>query len=239
MAQANLCRTLLREYSDIEVVGMTGSVKETLAWLSNPDNRPDVIFMDVELSDGDCFEIFREAEVNAKVVMTTAYDSYAVKAFEVNSIDYLLKPVEKEALDRAVERCRKSVTNTDVSALLTSQNEKPEYRQRFMLRLNDKILPIPVDRIAYFISEDKMTWMYTSDGQKYVMDQSLDVISTELDPSTFFRISRNCIIASTAVRSIIKLQGGRLKINPLPECSSEILVSRSRSDDFLVWMGGR
>ena len=239
MAQANLCRTLLREYSDIEVVGMTGSVKETLAWLSNPDNRPDVIFMDVELSDGDCFEIFREAEVNAKVVMTTAYDSYAVKAFEVNSIDYLLKPVEKEALDRAVERCRKSVTNTDVSALLTSLNEKPEYRQRFMLRLNDKILPIPVDRIAYFISEDKMTWMYTSDGQKYVMDQSLDVISTELDPSTFFRISRNCIIASTAVRSIIKLQGGRLKINPLPECSSEILVSRSRSDDFLVWMGGR
>ena len=239
MAQANLCRTLLREYSDIEVVGMTGSVKETLAWLSNPDNRPDVIFMDVELSDGDCFEIFREAEVNAKVVMTTAYDSYAVKAFEVNSIDYLLKPVEKEALDRAVERCRKSVTNTDVSALLTSLNEKPEYRQRFMLRLNDKILPIPVDRIAYFISEDKMTWMYTSDGQKYVMDQSLDVISTELDPSTFFRISRNCIIASTAVRSIIKLQGGRLKINPLPECSSEILVSRSRSDDFLAWMGGR
>ncbi|MGM9788807.1 MAG: LytR/AlgR family response regulator transcription factor [Candidatus Cryptobacteroides sp.] len=239
MAQANLCRTLLREYSDIEVVGMTGSVKETLAWLSNPDNRPDVIFMDVELSDGDCFEIFREAEVNAKVVMTTAYDSYAVKAFEVNSIDYLLKPVEKEALDRAVERCRKSVTNTDVSALLTSLNEKPEYRQRFMLRLNDKILPIPVDRIAYFISEDKMTWMYTSDGQKYVMDQSLDVISTELDPSTFFRISRNCIIASTAVRSIIKLQGGRLKINPLPECPSEILVSRSRSDDFLAWMGGR
>ena len=239
MAQANLCRTLLREYSDIEVVGMTGSVKETLAWLSNPDNRPDVIFMDVELSDGDCFEIFREAEVNAKVVMTTAYDSYAVKAFEVNSIDYLLKPVEKEALDRAVERCRKSVTNTDVSALLTSLNEKPEYRQRFMLRLNDKILPIPVDRIAYFISEDKMTWMYTKDGQKYVMDQSLDVISTELDPSTFFRISRNCIIASTAVRSIIKLQGGRLKINPLPECPSEILVSRSRSDDFLAWMGGR
>lgn len=239
MAQANLCRTLLREYSDIEVVGMTGSVRETVAWLANPENRPDVIFMDVELSDGDCFEIFREVEINARVVMTTAYDSYAVKAFEVNSIDYLLKPVEKEALDRAVERCRKSVPNTNVSALMTSLNEKPEYRQRFMLRLNDKILPIPVDRIAYFISEDKMTWMYTSDGQKYVMDQSLDVISTELDPSTFFRISRNCIIASTAVRSIIKLQGGRLKINPLPECPSEILVSRSRSDDFLAWMGGR
>lgn len=239
MAQANLCRTLLREYSDIEVVGMTGSVKETVAWLSSPENHPDVIFMDVELSDGDCFEIFRSVDVNAKVVMTTAYDSYAVKAFEVNSIDYLLKPVEKDSLDRAVERCRKSASNTDVAGLMASINEKSEYRQRFMLRLNDKILPIPVARIAYFISEDKVTWMYTVDGQKYVMDQSLDVISTELDPASFFRVSRNCIIASSAVRSIIKLQGGRLKINPLPECSSEILVSRSRSDDFLVWMGGR
>lgn len=171
--------------------------------------------------------------------MTTAYDSYAVKAFEVNSIDYLLKPIEKEALDRAVERCRKSVSGTDVSGLVASLNQKREYRQRFMLRINDKILPVPVASIAYFISEDKMTWMYTKDGQKYVMDQSLDIISTELDPSSFFRVSRNCIIASSAVRSIIKLQGGRLKINPLPECSSEILVSRSRSDDFLVWMGGR
>ena len=222
MAQANLCRTLLREYPDMEVVGMTGSVRETVEWLSAPANRPDVIFMDVELSDGSCFEIFREVNVNARVVMTTAYDSYAVKAFEVNSIDYLLKPIEKEALDRAVERCRKSVSGTDVSGLMASLNQKREYRQRFMLRINDK-----------------MTWMYTKDGQKYVMDQSLDIISTELDPSSFFRVSRNCIIASSAVRSIIKLQGGRLKINPLPECSSEILVSRSRSDDFLVWMGGR
>lgn len=239
MAQANLCRTLLREYPDMEVVGMTGSVRETVEWLSAPANRPDVIFMDVELSDGSCFEIFREVNVNARVVMTTAYDSYAVKAFEVNSIDYLLKPIEKESLDRAVERCRKSVSGTDVSGLMASLNQKREYRQRFMLRINDKILPVPVSSIAYFISEDKMTWMYTKDGQKYVMDQSLDIISTELDPSSFFRVSRNCIIASCAVRSIIKLQGGRLKINPLPECSSEILVSRSRSDDFLVWMGGR
>ena len=93
MAQANLCRTLLREYPDMEVVGMTGSVRETVEWLSAPANRPDVIFMDVELSDGSCFEIFREVNVNAIVVMTTAYDSYAVKAFEVNSIDYLLKPI--------------------------------------------------------------------------------------------------------------------------------------------------
>ena len=241
MAQANLCRTLLKYYSDIEVVGMTGSVSETVSWLRSSGNAPDVIFMDVELSDGECFEVFRQVDVCAKVVMTTAYDNYAVKAFEVNSVDYLLKPVEKEALDRAVERCRRASSNTDVAALLRTVSPVPasgEFRQRFMVRLNDKILPVPVSDIAYFISEDKLTWLYTSGGSRYIMDQSLDILSSQLDPSRFFRISRSCIISSSAVKSIIKLQGGRLKINPRPEITAEIMVSRSRSEDFLNWMEG-
>lgn len=241
MAQANLCRTLLKCYSDIEVVGMTSSVNETVSWLRTPGNDPDVIFMDVELSDGDCFEVFREVDVNAKVVMTTAYDNYAVRAFEVNSIDYLLKPIEKDALDRAVERCRRVSSNTDVGALLRtiSGPSSGDYKHRFMVRLNDKILPVPVSGIAYFISEDKVTWMYTDEGAKYILDQSLDILSSQLDPAEFFRVSRSCIIASSAVKSIVKLQGGRLKINPRPDTSSEILVSRSRSDDFLTWMESR
>ena len=177
--------------------------------------------MDVELSDGDCFSIFRQINVDAKIVMTTAYDSYAVKAFEVNSVDYLLKPIEKEDLDRAVQRCRQ---------------QQAEYRQKIMVRLNDKILPVSVNDISYFLSEDKVTWMFTSDGSKYVLDQSLDVLSSQLAPSRFFRISRGCIISSAAVRSIIKLQGGRLRINATPQCNTEILVSRSRSDDFLQWL---
>lgn len=241
MAQANLCRTLLKNYTDIEVVGMAGSVQETVSWLKTPGNDTDVIFMDVELSDGDCFEIFRMVDVDAKVVMTTAYDNYAVKAFEVNSIDYLLKPIEKEALDRAVERCRKATSETDFGALLktVSPMSANEYKQRFMVRLNDKILPVPVSEIAYFISEDKVTWMYVGNGTKYILDQSLDILSSQLDPGGFFRVSRSCIIASSAIKSIIKLQGGRLKINPRPENSSEILVSRSRSDDFLNWLEGK
>ena len=169
--------------------------------------------------------------------MTTAYDSYAVKAFEVNSVDYLLKPIEKEDLDRAVQRCRNSAGVTDMSSLLsTISGTQHEYRQKFMVRLNDKILPIPVNDIAYFLSEDKVTWMFTSDGSKYVMDQSLDILSSQLSPSRFFRISRGCIIASSAVQSIIKLQGGRLKINAVPRSGPEILVSRSRSEDFLQWL---
>lgn len=235
MAQANLSRTLQKYYPDLEIVGMTSSVSGTVAWLK--EHSADVIFMDVELSDGDCFSIFRQINVDAKIVMTTAHDSYAVKAFEVNSVDYLLKPIEKEDLDRAVQRCRNSAGVTDMSSLLsTISGTQNEYRQKFMVRLNDKILPIPVNDIAYFLSEDKVTWMFTSDGSKYVMDQSLDVLSTQLSPPRFFRISRGCIIASSAVQSIIKLQGGRLKINAVPRSGPEILVSRSRSEDFLQWL---
>lgn len=235
MAQANLSRTLQKYYPDLEIVGMTSSVSGTVEWLK--EHSADVIFMDVELSDGDCFSIFRQINVDAKIVMTTAYDSYAVKAFEVNSVDYLLKPIEKEDLDRAVQLCRNSAGVTDMSSLLsTLSGTQNEYRQKFMVRLNDKILPIPVNDIAYFLSEDKVTWMFTSDGPKYVMDQSLDVLSSQLSPSRFFRISRGCIIASSAVQSIIKLQGGRLKINAVPRSGPEILVSRSRSEDFLQWL---
>lgn len=235
MAQANLSRTLQKYYPDLEIVGMTSSVSGTVEWLK--EHSADVIFMDVELSDGDCFSIFRQINVDAKIVMTTAYDSYAVKAFEVNSVDYLLKPIEKEDLDRAVQRCRNSAGVTDMSSLLsTISGTQHEYRKKFMVRLNDKILPVPVNDIAYFLSEDKITWMFTSDGSKYVMDQSLDILSSQLSPSRFFRISRGCIIASSAVQSIIKLQGGRLKINAVPRSGPEILVSRSRSEDFLQWL---
>ena len=118
MAQANLSRTLQKYYPDLEIVGMTSSVSETVEWLRN--HSVDVIFMDVELSDGNCFSIFQQIDVKAKIVMTTAYDNYAVKAFEVNSVDYLLKPIEKEDLDRAVQRCRISAGITDMSALLST-----------------------------------------------------------------------------------------------------------------------
>ena len=152
MAQANLSRTLQKYYPDLEIIGTTSSVSGTVEWLKG--HSADVIFMDVELSDGDCFSIFRQINVDAKIVMTTAYDSYAVKAFEVNSVDYLLKPIEKEDLDRAVQRCRNSSGVTDMSALLSTlagNQPQAEYRQKIMVRLNDKILPVSVNDIAYFL----------------------------------------------------------------------------------------
>lgn len=239
MAQKSLIRTLTQNFPDMEVVGTVTSVKGTVNWLDDPANSADIIFMDVELSDGECFEIFRQTEVKAKVIMTTAYDSYAIKAFEAGSIDYLLKPVDLSALKRAVARCRMSGGQVDVEALLNaigSSAPKKEYKERYIVRFNDRIVPLQTDNIAYVYSEEKTNWLVTFDGEKYIVDSSLDVISEDLDPEKFFRISRGCIISMKAIDSIVKQMGSRLKIISRPEASFEMTVSRSRVDDFLKWL---
>jgi DNA-binding LytR/AlgR family response regulator len=239
MAQKSLIRTITQNFPDMEIVGTAGSVKSAVSWLKDPANAVDVIFMDVELSDGECFEIFRQCEVKANVIMTTAYDSYAIKAFEAGSIDYLLKPVDVTALRRAVARCRVN-PNMDVEAILKAisggQVPKKEYRERYIVRLNDRIIPLQVDDIAYVYSEEKTNYLVTFSGVKYIIDTSLDVISDELNPEKFFRISRGCIVAMGAIVSIIKQVGGRLKVVSKPAASFEMTVSRSRVDDFLLWL---
>ena len=196
--------------------------------------------MDVELSDGVCFEIFRQTEVKAKVIMTTAYDSYALKAFEAGSVDYLLKPIDIDALRRAVARCRMSGGGVDVESLLKAigggQETRKEYKERYLIRFNDRIIPLSTDSIAYIYSEEKNNWLVTFDGQKYIIDSSLDIVSEELNPAKFFRISRGCIISMKAITSIIKQPGGRLRIIPDPPVTFEMTVSRSRVDDFLAWL---
>lgn len=239
MAQESLARTLTRDFPDMEIVGTTGSVKSTVEWLRAPANAADVIFMDVELSDGDCFDIFRQVRVTARVIMTTAYDSYAVRAFEVNSIDYLLKPIDPAALSRAVERCRVRTANIDADKLLSAiQGGGRGYKQRYIVRFNDRIVPVKTCDIAYFYAEEKNTYLVTNDDCSYVMDSSLDILSEELDPRAFFRISRSCIIAMPAIVNIVKYFGNRLKITSKPRSSFEMVVSRSRVDDFLKWLEG-
>lgn len=238
MAQKSLTRALSQNFPDIEVVGYTTSVKGTVAWLKDPENFADIIFMDVELSDGICFEIFRQVEVKAKIIMTTAYDSYALKAFETGSVDYLLKPIDSSELKRAVARCRMSGGTIDVEALALAMGApgKKNYKERYLVRLNDRIVPLQTTNIAYIYSEDKNNYLVTFDGQKYIVDSSLDVISEELDPEYFFRISRGCIVSMKAIGTIVKQMGGRLRIMATPEPSFEMTVSRSRVDDFMTWL---
>ncbi len=245
MAQATLARTLTRNYPEMEIVGMTSSVQESVDWLKQ--NQPDVIFMDVELSDGICFEIFRQVEIKADVIMTTAYDNYAVKAFEQGSIDYLLKPIDPEALQRAVSRIRSRANEAqpDWSSLVNSLQQQIQAAQapsltpgkeRFIVKFNDKIVPVKTSEIAYFYSEDKNNFLMTSGGNCYVVDASLDDIAVDLDPAKFFKISRSCIVSMTAIGTITKQLGGRLKIDAIPAAPFEMTVSRSRCDEFLDWL---
>jgi DNA-binding LytR/AlgR family response regulator len=239
MAQRSLIRQLAQNFPDMDVVGTTSSVKGAVAWLKDPANSVDVIFMDVELSDGICFEIFRQVDVKAKVIMTTAYDSYALKAFEAGSVDYLLKPVDSSALKRAVARVRMSGGNLDIEALMKMMEgvkaPQKEYKERYIVRFNDRIVPLSTSEIAYVYSEEKNNYLVTFDEHRYIIDSSLDVISDDLNPEQFFRISRSCIISMKAIKSIIK-QTGRLRIVATPEPSFEMTVSRSRVDDFLEWL---
>ena len=240
MAQKSLIRVLTQNFPDMKITGCTSSIRSTVEWLKDPANNVDVIFMDVELSDGECFEIFRQVNINAKVIMTTAYDSYALKAFEAGSIDYLLKPIDPTSLKRAVARCRMSGGHINTDALLKAigngSTPKKEYKERYIVRFNDRIVPLHTSNIAYIYSEEKNNYLVTFDEQRYIIDSSLDVVSEEFNPDDFFRISRGCIVSMKAIKSIIKQVGGRLRIVTEPKSSFEMTVSRSRVDDFLEWL---
>ena len=224
MAQKSLTRALTQNFPDMNIIAYLDSVKGAVEWLREKGNSIDIIFMDVELSDGVCFEIFKQIEIKAKVIMTTAYDSYALKAFEAGSVDYLLKPIEAEPLKRAVARCRMSGGGVDVEVLLRmlegGQQRKftKGYKERYIVRFNDRIVPLNVTDIAFIYSEDKNNYLVTFDGQKYIIDSSLDVMNEELNPENFFRISRSSIVSMKSIKSITKQPGGRLRIdtNPAP-----------------------
>ena len=239
MAQRSLVRLLTQNFPDMDIVGTTSSVKSTVEWLKDAGNKADVIFMDVELADGICFEIFRQIDIKAKVIMTTAYDSYALKAFEAGSIDYLLKPVDLSALKRAVARVQANSEGIDIETLMKIMTDaaapKKEYKERYIIRFNDRIIPLETSEIAFIYSEEKNNYLATFGDQHYIIDSSLDVISEELNPEFFFRISRGCIVSMKAIKSITK-QNGRLRITSTPESSFEMTVSRSRVDEFLTWL---
>lgn len=250
-AQANLRRALEMRFPDLRIVGLQSSVHGTLEWLKEPTNRADIIFMDVELSDGMCFDIFSQTAVNAKVVITTAFDNYAVRAFRINSIDYLLKPIDPEELTGAVDRCRRALAaeseNTaatqpiDIEALksaLTGGGE-PTFRKRFVVRFGDRLSVIETTQVAYFYAEDKSTHLVTNEGRRYILDQSLDQLADEISPADFFRISRNCTVSIRAIAGISKHPSNRLKVNLIPKPDFEVFVSRSRTTDFMTWLEGK
>ena len=237
MAQANLARLLKNSFPEMEIVAMIDSVRGAVEFLSA---RPklDVIFMDVELSDGICFEIFRSVQISAPVIMTTAYDSYAVKAFEAGSIDYLLKPVDSDALLRAVGRARERLNaSASIENLLSAMGQdSKQYTEKSVVRCGDLIIPIQSSDIALFFSEDKANYLLTKNGERYLIESTIDSLEGELDPSKFYRISRGCIVAFSAIKSVSRTSTGRLVVISQPASPVELTVSRGRVEGFIAWL---
>lgn len=239
-AQMQLERLLKAHFPDTEISAVLTSVEKATDWLAV--NAPDLIFMDVELSDGQCFDIFKRVDVKAPVIITTAYDQFAIKAFKVNSVDYLLKPIESTEFVKAVEKSsrvsKSSLTDLKALETLLMKSAPKEYKKRFITKHNDQIIVLQVEEIAYFYAEDKATFIVSRSGKRYFSEYSLDNLEDQLDPKGFFRISRGCIANIHAVKSVTKHFNSRLKIKLEPVFVEDILVSRIRVPEFLNWLEG-
>lgn len=249
LAVKKLQKTLASVDSTAEVVGVADSIRSSVSWLQqNPS--PDLILMDIELADGQSFEIFDKVDVKSTVIFTTSYDEYALKAFKVNSIDYLLKPIQKEDLHAALEKLKglKSLygNNTVPAPSLNVDNlvkelqqklQPKEYRKRFLVKHAQKLVSVDVEEIAYFYSDGRLNFFKTTDNRKFVVDYTMDDLEDMLDPNQFFRISRAFYVAVNSIDQIHDYFGNRLLLNLKPVVDKEAIVSREKVTDFKKWMG--
>jgi len=249
LAVKKIQKTLLSVEGAANVVGVTDSIKSTVEWLEQNDT-PDLILMDIELADGQSFEIFKLTEIKSPVIFTTSYDEYALKAFKVNSIDYLLKPVQKEELQAALDKykqMKKSYGSRDgemeevrLNSLLKelrSRLEPKEYRQRFLVKHGQKLVSIEMNEIAYFFSDGRLNFFKTIDNRKFVVDYTMDELEDMVDPRRYFRISRSFYVSVGSIDRIEDYFGNRLILALKPAVDKEALVSREKVADFKKWMG--
>ncbi len=224
---------------DINVAGITGSVESTINWLqSNPD--PDLIFMDIQLDDGLCFELFETMKIEIPVIFTTAYDEYMLSAFKVNSVDYLLKPIEEKSLRSAIEKFRsihyKEAINSEVIRQLLNKLSKG-YKNRFLIKVGEHYKSISDKEITCFYILERANFLRTTEDKDYAIDYSLDNLQKELDPDRFFRINRNCIININQIRDILHYSSSRLKIELNSNKSIyDLIVSKDKVREFKKWI---
>lgn len=243
LASRRLQKLFIELEKDAEVIAVLDSVKRSVEWLTTHD-APDLLLMDIQLSDGLCFDIFSAANIQTPVIFTTAYDEFALKAFKVNSVDYLLKPIDKEELQKAIQKFKTqagirnhSITAdqmNSVIALLSKQHQ--QYKTRFLVKLGERLEPVPVQEIQYFFAEDKLTFLVTKEGKKHIMDHSLDELEPQLDPSGFFRINRQYIASVHAIGNIFTHLNGKLKVQLTGLQKEDLYISRERAPEFKKWL---
>ena len=248
LTQEELVRMLKALDPNFVLLASIDSVKQSIEWF-NTNEQPDIVFMDIHLSDNICFEIFNKVEITAPVIFTTAYDQYAIEAFKTNGIAYLLKPIEEDELIAALKKFR-TLTNTNIelssihshiqqlSTLNSQFSTLNSYKERVLAKVGDNYQHVAMQDVAYFYSEDHYTFVATKDKQRYIINYTLDTLVEQINPQQFFRISRQFIVNINAINNISKHFNGRLKITVTPSFSEDIFVSRNRVQTFLAWLDG-
>ncbi|MBU2915804.1 MULTISPECIES: LytR/AlgR family response regulator transcription factor [Reichenbachiella] len=247
-AQDELKRLLAETSFDVEIIDCFESIEETVEWYEDNED-PDLIFMDIQLSDGLSFEIFQQTTVSCPIVFTTAFENYAIRAFKVNSIDYLLKPIEKDDLEAALKKYADLNDNKSeeeegsvalsidqVQQLLKLSDEQRDYKKRFIIKSGDRLRHVSVEDIAYFYAEDDYTYLVSKEGAKFIISFKLDELVKQLDPSDFFRLSRKYIANIHSIKLVNKYFNSRLEVILQPETKDQILISRVRVPEFLNWL---
>lgn len=236
---AQALQSLVHEINpEMEVLTILQTIEESVEWFEeNP--MPDLVFMDIHLADGSSFAIFEKVEITCPIIFTTAYDEYALKAFEVNSIDYLLKPINKADLERALKKFKSLTAKPDKASLegLLAQmgGLKKKYKTCFLIPERDKLIPLATSNIAFIFIDTKTVKVITMDGQVHYLNQTLDDIMLQLDPEMFFRANRQFIISRAAVKDISIWFGNKLSINLLVSVPEKIIVSKARVGEFKSW----
>ena len=247
LAVVKLQKTLSSVAPDAVVVGITDSVKSSLAWLRS-HSHPDIILSDIELTDGQSFEIFRQMPIESMIIFTTSYDEFAMQAFKLNSVDYLLKPVQRTELATALTKYKRLYGDKQIPAINSTagieqllqhfQLKKPEeFRRRFLVKNVQKLVSVNVEDIAYFYFDGKLNFFKTFSNQKFVVDYPLDELEKMLDPQQFFRTSRSYIVSVKSIARIEEYFGSRLHLQLDPENEKEALVSREKVTLFKNWLG--
>lgn len=242
LTAANLAELLRDIIPGVEIGAVLQSVSESVDWFKN-NPMPDVVFMDIHLADGSSFSIFDRTDITCPIIFTTAYDEYALRAFRVNSVDYLLKPVSKESLERALDKLRRlsgttPVDNSELIRQIASAVKQKDavYKSSLLVPVRDKLTPVSVKDIAYIYVEERNSVIVRFDGAKYEFASSLDDIMKLLDPSAFYRANRQFIVARLAVKDISLWFGSRIAVNLKVPVDERIIISRAHAQEFKKWI---
>lgn len=232
---------LLKEIDPtIQVLGNTESISQTIQWMSG-NTAPDLILMDIHLSDGSAFMIFNHIEIDVPIIFTTAYDEYAIEAFKVNSIDYLLKPIKKNELERALDKFKKW-SRIDIAEYISKVSQLssiPRYQDKLLIPIKDKLLPIALQEVSFFYTSDKSTSVGLKDGRTLGYSRSLEHILSSLDPSNYYRANKQFIIARNAVENITVWFDNRLLVTLDRDVPERIYISKNKAVDFKEWLVNR